>query len=451
MERILIVDDEPSILDSLSLILTHQKYSVDTCFNGFKAIEKVKENDYDLVLLDIKMPQMDGLEVLEKIMGINPRLVVVMISGHGNIETAVESTKKGAYYFLEKPFPDIPELMITIRNAINHKKSIDELYKLKNELIELNTIIGSSPIMKSVKDLIVKFASLNLNVLISGESGTGKMLVANQIHLTSDRSDKPFIIVNCATLDDPKANEQIFGVFEGDSVKVKGKLAEAEGGTLLFDEISNMPLDFQSKILKVIEEGSFSRLGQQNEIRINVRFLFSTNKDLEILINENKFREDLYHRINVLKIVIPSLRERAKDIEDLVSYFSEQLCKIYNLKSKKFTQNALSKLKSFRWAGNVRELKNLVERIIFTVDKEVIDEEDIEFPGSRHSKELNDLLNKDLSLNEFQNESEKLFLVKMLKDYKYNISQTAEALNIQRSHLYKLMNKYNIPTPSKIK
>ena len=451
MQRILIVDDEQNILDSLSLILTYNNYEVDTCLEGFTAIEKVKSVDYDLILLDIKMPKMDGIEVLEKIMEIDMDNVVIMISGHGNIETAVEATKKGAYNFLQKPLPDLHELKLTIKNAIEYKKSKEELKNYKQALLDSNKIVGSSNDIENVADLILKYADIKPNVFITGESGTGKMLVARQIHLHSSRADKPFININCANLTEDSADEELFGLYEDKVLKRKGQLESAQEGTILFDEISNLSLEVQSKILRVIEENKFTRMGKSDEINIDVRFIFSTNKDIESEIKDGNFRDDLFHRINVLRINIPPLRERPEDIEQLIKFFSGQICKVYNVKPKEFTEQALNNLKTFRWPGNVRELKNLIERLIFSVDKKVIDADDIELPGTKHSKFLNDLINKNMSLNEFQNESEKIFLMKMLNDYKYNITQTAEALKIQRSHMYKLMNKYNIPLPSKVK
>jgi two-component system, NtrC family, nitrogen regulation response regulator NtrX len=450
MGKILIVDDEQSILDVLLLVLTSEKHKVDTCMEGFSAIEKVKNNKYDLVLLDIKMPKMDGLEVLEKIIEIDKNLIVLMISGHGNFETAVEATKRGAYNYIQKP-PDLDELKLVIKNAIEYKKSKDEIEELRNELIESTNIIGTSEAIIEVKERIKKYSDLDLNVLIYGESGTGKMLVAKQLYLLSKRVDNPFIIVNCANLSDEKAEEELFGVFENGKLIRNGKLIESKGGYFLFDEISSLSLDVQSKILKVIEENKFKLPGQTEEIILDTRFIFTTNKNLEVEIVDGRFRDDLYHRINVLQIVIPALRDRAEDIEELIKSFTEQICKAYNINKKVFSDKAINHLKSFRWPGNVRELKNIIERLIFDLDKDIIDDDDIEIPGTKHSKLLNDLLNKNLTLNDFQNESEKVFIEKMLRDYKYNIVHTAEALKIQRSHLYKLLSKYNIPTPSKIK
>lgn len=450
-KRILIVDDEISIVESLSLILRHADYSVDYCYDGLSALKMYQEDNYDLILLDIKMPKMDGMEVLENIMQHNPDQLVIMISGHGNIETAVDATKKGAYYFLEKPLPDISELLIIIKNALELKQSKDELAKYKNELLSSNKLIGSSKDVQSVIELIEKYKNLDFNLLITGESGTGKLLVANLIHYNSRRAEYPFVIINCATLKGSNVDEELFGLVEEGNLKRKGKLEEAEGGTILFDEISNINTEIQSKLLKVIDEAKYTRVGDSKVRKTNVKFLFTTNKDLPFEIAEGRFREDFFHRINVMNINITPLRDRTEDIKELTEYFIHQVCKAYNISLKKFSNDAIKKLESFRWTGNVRELKNFIERIIFTVDSTVVEEEDIEVPETKHTKELNDLLNKNLSLNDFQNESERIFLLKVLKDYKFNISQTAEGLKIQRSHMYKLMTKYNIPTPTKTK
>lgn len=448
MSRILIVDDEPGITESLRLVLSGT-YEVDSSLDGFSAIKKVSSEQYDLMLLDIKMPKMDGLEVLEKVKEINPEMMVLMISGHGTIETAVESTRKGAFDFLEKPF-DMSNLLLKINNALELKKSRDEIKKIKNELLESVTLVGESEKMNDVKDKIHKFADLDLNVLISGESGTGKMLAARLLHELSSRADEPFININCATIREDNINEQLFGIYSNDKISVNGKFAEAGKGTILFDEISALSPAVQQIIFKVIEERKFSRAGEHNEIRLEARLLFSTNSDIESLMNDGLFREELYHRINVLNINMPPLREIPDDILLMIDYFSEKICKAYNIRPKKFSDSAKNILKEMRFPGNVRELRNLIERLIFTVDKNEVTEEDIDLPSTKHTKYLNELMNRNLSFNEFQNESEKLYIIKMLNDYKYNISQTADALKIQRSHLYNLMNKYSIPLPSKM-
>lgn len=448
MNKILIVDDEPGIIESLTLVLS-DSYEIDSCTDGFSALKKIASNEYDLILLDIKMPKMDGLEVLEKAKEINSELMVIMISGHGTIETAIESTRRGAFDFLEKPF-DISNLLLKINNALELKKSKDEIRRIKNELLESIELVGQSSQIADIKDKINKFANLDINVLISGESGTGKMLAARLLHALSNRSDMPFININCATLTEDKINEELFGVYEGNKLSIKGKFVEAESGVILFDEISALSKEVQAIILKVIDERKFTRTGENQEILIDARLLFSTNKNIEELVSEGLFREDLYHRINVLNLLMPPLREISEDIPILTEYFSKQICKAYNIEPKHFSEGAIEILKQMRFPGNIRELKNLIERLIFTIDKNIIEEDDIELPSTRHSKFFNELLNKNMSFNEFQNESEKLFIIKMLNDYKYNISQTADALKIQRSHLYNLMNKYSIPLPSKL-
>jgi DNA-binding NtrC family response regulator len=450
MSKILIVDDEESIIESITMVLSTDGYDIEGCLNGISAIQKVKNTEYDIILLDIKMPKMDGIEVLEKIMEINKNSVVIMISGHGTIETAVEATKKGAYNFLQKPLPDLYELKLIIKNAIDFKKSRDELRRVKKEFRESNKIIGKSEKIKNVLEFVTKFSKLNSNVLITGESGTGKELIARQIHLESARADNPFIEINSANLNEEKIDSEIFGTLEND-IFISGKFEQADGGTIFFDEISNLSQDVQSKLLSVIETNKITRVGSNVNIHLDLRFIFGTNKNLTEEVEAKNFREDFYHRINVLPINLPALRERPEDINELIDYFIEKLCIENKIPKKKFSAKAKDMLLTFRWPGNVRELKNLVERLIITIDKEVIDNEDIEFAGSKQSREFTELFNKNMSLNDFQNESEKIFILKMLNDYKYNISKTADALQIQRSHLYNLMTKYNIPTPSKIK
>ncbi|MCX7834247.1 MAG: sigma-54 dependent transcriptional regulator [Ignavibacteria bacterium] len=448
MAKILVVDDDISIVESFNMVLPKTEFEIDTSNDGPDALRKIKQKNYDLIFLDIKMPKMDGIEVLEKIMEYNNDLIVIMISGHATIETAVESTKKGAYDFLEKPF-GLDELDIKIKNALKYKRSKDELKKLKEEVLKSYEIVGVSEKINKVRELISKYSNLDFNILITGESGTGKMLVARQIHITSSRSEYPFITINCAVLNEENLETELFGKYQNNNLITKGKLLEAEEGSILFDEISCLSLEVQSKLLKVIDERKFSATGLSGEINLKSRLLFSTNQDLESLIEENNFRHDLYHRINVLNINIPPLRERVEDIPVLADYFIKQISLLYNVREKRLTENAKEKLMGFRFPGNVRELKNLIERIIFTVEKNVIDADDILIPDTRHTIYFSELFNKNLTLNDFQNESEKLFIQKVLNDYKYNIKQTADALKIQRSHLYKLMNKYKIPLPSR--
>lgn len=448
MGKILIVDDEPGIVETFVMVLEDTGYEIDFCLDGFTALEKIATNEYDIVFLDIKMPKMDGIEVLEKAIEINKDLVVVMISGHGTIETAVESTKKGAYDFLEKPF-GLVELNLKFQNALKLKKSKDEIKKYREELLQSNDFSGDSIAISDVREKIVKFANSESNILITGESGTGKMLAAKLIHLKSLRSEKPFVKVNCARLNKDNIETELFGKTENNKLISQGKFYEAEEGTVLFDEIANLSAESQMIIFKVIEEKKFIREGESKESIINARFIFTTNQDIESMIEDKLFRSEFYHRINVLNINIPPLRERTEDIPVLIKLFSSQISKSYNINEKNFSERAVEILKTLRYPGNVRELRNMIERLIFTVNKDTIDSDDIDIPETRHTRTFSELFNKNMSLNDFQNESEKLFLIKMLNDYDYNVSRTADALKIQRSHMYKLINKYDIRKPSK--
>lgn len=448
MGKILIVDDEAGIVETFKLVLEDTGFEIDSCLDGFSALEKIRTTDYDVVFLDIKMPKMDGIEVLEKAMEINKDLVVIMISGHGTVETAVESTKKGAYDFLEKPF-GLALLNMKFQNAVKLKKTRDEIRKYREEILQSNEIFGESESVNDLKQRIKNFSDLELNVLITGESGTGKTLTAKLIHYNSKRSEKPLININCAGLNQDNIESELFGKFENGKLFSKGKLIEADEGTVLFDEVANLSVESQMLIFKVIEEKKFIRAGESGETYVNARFIFTTNRDIENLIQENLFRSEFYHRINVLNINIPPLRERIDDIPVLIKMFNLQISRLHNIREKRFSEGAMEILKTLRYPGNVRELRNLVERLVFTVNKSVIDTDDVELPETKHTRSFSELLNKNMSLNEFQNESEKIFLVKMLNDYDYNISRTADALQIQRSHLYKLINKYNIPKPLK--
>lgn len=448
MGKILIVDDEAGIVETFKLVLEDTGFEIDSCLDGFSALEKIRTTDYDVVFLDIKMPKMDGIEVLEKAMEINKDLVVIMISGHGTVETAVESTKKGAYDFLEKPF-GLALLNMKFQNAVKLKKTRDEIRKYREEILQSNEIFGESESVNDLKQRIKNFSDLELNVLITGESGTGKTLTAKLIHYNSKRSEKPLININCAGLNQDNIESELFGKFENGKLFSKGKLIEADEGTVLFDEVANLSVESQMLIFKVIEEKKFIRAGESGETYVNARFIFTTNRDIENLIQENLFRSEFYHRINVLNINIPPLRERIDDIPVLIKMFNLQISRLHNIREKRFSEGAMEILKTLRYPGNVRELRNLVERLVFTVNKSVIDTDDVELPETKHTRSFSELLNKNMSLNEFQNESEKIFLVKMLNDYDYNISRTADALQIQRSYLYKLINKYNIPKPLK--
>lgn len=375
MTNILIIDDEKSIRNTLKEILEYEKYTVHEAEDGIQGLEKIKSGKYDLIMCDIKMPKLDGLELLEKTMDIGIETPVVMISGHGNIETAVEAIKKGAFDYISKPL-DLNRLLITVKNAIDKKELVQETRKLKrkiNEKIGGTQIIGESEGIKRVKDMISKVAPSDARVLITGANGTGKELVARSIHEKSNRSSAPFIEVNCAAIPSELIESELFGHEKGAFTSAikdrKGCFEQAEGGTLFLDEIGDMSLSAQAKVLRALQESRITRVGGEKEIKVNVRVLAATNKDLVKEISENNFREDLYHRLGVILIHVPSLNERKDDVPILANYFLEQLCQDHGIATKTFDKAALEELKNVNWTGNIRELRNIVERLIILCDK----------------------------------------------------------------------------------
>ena len=379
MTNILIIDDEKSIRNTLKEILEYEKYTVHEAEDGIQGLEKIKSGKYDLIMCDIKMPKLDGLELLEKTMDIGIETPVVMISGHGNIETAVEAIKKGAFDYISKPL-DLNRLLITVKNAIDKKELVQETRKLKrkiNEKIGGTQIIGESEGIKRVKDMISKVAPSDARVLITGANGTGKELVARSIHEKSNRSSAPFIEVNCAAIPSELIESELFGHEKGAFTSAikdrKGCFEQAEGGTLFLDEIGDMSLSAQAKVLRALQESRITRVGGEKEIKVNVRVLAATNKDLVKEISENNFREDLYHRLGVILIHVPSLNERKDDVPILANYFLEQLCQDHGIATKTFDKAALEELKNVNWTGNIRELRNIVERLIILCDKIITD------------------------------------------------------------------------------
>jgi len=379
MAKVLVVDDESSIRRTLKEILEFEKYEVALAPDGMTALEMVAENGFDVILLDIKMPEMDGIEVLEKlqVMTDSP---VVMISGHGTIETAVEAIKKGAYDFVVKP-PDLNRLLITLRNAIDKKDLVIQTKRLKKEVEQKYVIVGESPKMIQLKEMISRVAPTGARVLISGENGTGKELVARQIHVQSPRAKMPFIEVNCAAIPSELIESQLFGHEKGSFTSAikqrKGDFELANGGTLFLDEIGDMSLSAQAKVLRALQENKITRVGGEKEIQVDVRVLAATNKDLAEEIKKGNFREDLYHRISVIVIEVPPLRERKEDIPLLVEYFIEELVQERGRPSSGITENALKRLAEYPWTGNVRELHNVVERLLILCDGEIT-EKDVE-------------------------------------------------------------------------
>ena len=367
MASILVVDDEKSIRNTLKDVLEYEKYTVDVAEDGFRALELFKEHQYNVVLCDIKMPKMDGIEVLEKIMEEAGDTQVIMISGHGNIDTAVESIKKGAFDFIEKP-PDMNRLLITIRNALDKSNLITETRVLKKKISKKYEIVGESPAIQKVKTLIERVASTEARVLITGANGTGKELVAHQLHERSNRASAPFVEVNCAAIPSELIESELFGHEKGSFTSAykqrKGKFEQAQGGTLFLDEIGDMSLSAQAKVLRALQENKITRVGSDKDIPVDVRIIAATNKDLMEEIHKNNFREDLYHRLSVIIIHVPALNERLEDIPLLTKYFSELICNEYGMPIKTFTDDAMEELKKINWTGNIREFRNVIERLI---------------------------------------------------------------------------------------
>ncbi|HAX47966.1 MAG TPA: Fis family transcriptional regulator, partial [Bacteroidetes bacterium] len=424
----------------------------ERAFNGPTGIEKFKETAPDLVLLDIRMPKMDGIEVLQELRKIDKQSIVIMISGHGNIETAVQTTKLGAYDFISKPF-DVERLKLTIQNGLNYKKLLAENESMKQKFDAEAEFLGASDEMRRLKDQVSKIASTSSRVLITGENGTGKELAAKQIHKLSDRADKPFIHLNCAIIPKDLLEVELFGCVEGylsfSPGRRIGRFEMADRGTLFLDEIADLSMESQGKLLNVLGENKIEPLGSSNFIPVDVRVIASTNRNLTELIAEGRFREDLFHRLNVLTLVLPPLRNRKEDIPELVCHFTKEITLKNDMPEKTFTPKALEYLSSLKWPGNVRELKNTIERLIILSDSDVIDRKNIEAENRSYNSEMDKLINSESTLRDFQDISEKIFIERKLTDNNWNISKTAEALDIQRSHLYTKIKQFNIENPEK--
>lgn len=382
MAKILVIDDERSIRNTLKDILEYEKYDVDLAEDGIKALEKVKTAEYDIILCDIKMPGMDGIEVLEKLGEITPDTPVVMISGHGNIDTAVDSIKKGAFDYIEKPL-DLNRLLITIRNAMDKSSLVTETKILKKKVSKKYEIVGESPALKSVVEMADRVAKTDARVLITGANGTGKELVARRIHDQSNRSTGPFIEVNCAAIPSELIESELFGHEKGaftSAVKQHiGKFEQANGGTLFLDEIGDMSLPAQAKVLRVLQESIISRVGGDKHIKVDVRVVAATNKNISAEIAENNFREDLYHRLSVILIRVPSLNERLEDIPLLASHFIQVICDEYGMPVKTISNDAIIELQKINWTGNIREFRNVVERLIILCDQNITGDDVLKF------------------------------------------------------------------------
>ncbi len=430
MAKILIVDDDKSIRKTLTNILQFEKYQVDEAADGFECIIKLKRDNFDIIILDIKMPKMDGMETLERIQKLKPDIPVVMISGHGTIDTAVEAVKKGAYDFIQKP-PDLNRMLITLRNALDKSTLITEKKILQTKITgsQNTTIVGKSSKLKDMFDTIERVAPTEARVLVMGPNGTGKELVARRIHSQSNRKENSLIEVNCAAIPSELIESELFGHEKGSftsAVKQRiGKFELANGGTLFLDEIGDMSLSAQAKVLRALQENRITRVGGEKEIKVNVRVIAATNKDLKKQIKLGKFREDLYHRLAVIIINVPPLNERLEDIPLLVEHFSKLICKEYSVAKKDFTAGAIKELQNMGWTGNIRELRNVVERLIILGGKSVskTDVQKYVLNKQKDKDALNDLFNK------FDNLSELYEFIKGKYDvYQQNLEENLEMI-----------------------
>jgi len=379
MAKILVTDDESSIRRTLKDILEFEKHEVDLAQDGPTCLDMARATAYDVILLDIKMPEMDGMEVLERLMGFS-EAPVIMISGHGTIQTAVEAIKKGAYDFIVKP-PDLNRLLISVRNAIDKQDLVQQTRKLKREVEKKYEMVGESPEIQSIFEMIQKVAPTSARVLITGENGTGKELVARQLHQLSSRANAPFIEVNCAAIPSELIESQLFGHEKGSFTSAikqrRGDFELAHGGTLFLDEIGDMSQSAQAKVLRALQENKITRVGGEKDINVDVRIIAATNKNLKEEIAGGRFREDLYHRLSVIVIEVPPLRDRQNDITLLTQRFIEEICRIQGRPQVTITEEALTALQQFKWSGNVRELRNVVERLVILSGQEIT-QDDIE-------------------------------------------------------------------------
>ena len=451
--RILVIDDEAAIRDSLRMILEYEGYEFLGAATGQDGLAMVDRENPDLVFLDIKMPGMDGLEVLQRIKAANETVPVVMISGHATVTTAVDATKLGALDFIEKPLAS-ERVLVTIRNAIDRSRLADENRSLKRVVEVRHQIVGESPHLKKVMDAIRRAAPTNATVLITGESGVGKELVARAIHRNSLRSRERFVQVNCAAIPDDLIESELFGhekgSFTGATEKQIGKFEQADKGTIFLDEVGDMSLKTQAKVLRVLQEGEVERLGSARTIKVDVRVIAATNKNLEEEIEKGTFREDLYFRLAVIPIYVPPLRERKDDIPLLVRHFADLFARDNNFRPKRVTPAAMDVLQRYRWKGNIRELRNTVERLIIMTPADSIDlpdlPESIRVDGPSRGPD-NETVRAG-TLREHKEVSERAFLVQKLRETGWNISKTAELIDTPRSNLYKKLEQYNIKQES---
>jgi len=441
---ILVIDDEEGIRDTLEGILEDEGYAVITAETAEDGLEQLRKAAPDLVILDIWLPNMDGIEALSHIRDISSELPVIMISGHANIDLAVKSTKLGAYDFLEKPL-SLDRIILTVERALEKISLLKKYRELKKDVEKKVVLIGSSSAMKGIQEQVELAAKSNARVLITGESGSGKEVVARLLHAESDRADRPFVEMNCAAIPQELIESELFGhekgSFTGAFEAKKGKFELAHHGTLFLDEIGDMSLATQAKVLRVLETQSFQKVGGSKNIQVDVRIIAATNKNLIEEIKKEKFREDLYFRLNVITINIPPLRERKEDIPELSEHFLTSFAHEYRRSKKTFSEKSLRKLQSYEWPGNVRELRNFIEKMMIMVPDDSIEEKHLEFRSEdsalfRYSK-----------LKDAREAFEKQFIEKKLMENNWNVSKTAEVLEVERSNLHRKIKAYGINMP----
>ena len=449
--RVLIVDDEKGIREALKQVLEYEEIEVQTCASGHEALRVYPEFHPHLVFLDVKMEGMDGLETLKRVRELDPHAQVVMISGHGTIQTAVEATQLGAYDFLEKPL-DTDRILLTLRNALQHVVLVSENVRLKQEVHAQYEIVGSSKAIRQVIERLEKVAPTAARVLITGQNGTGKELVARAIHALSPRAGGPFVEVNCAAIPSELIESELFGhvkgSFTGAFADRAGKFELADGGTLFLDEIGDMSLSAQAKVLRALQEGVISRVGSGKTLTVDVRVIAATNKHLEQEIREGRFREDLLYRVNVVPIEVPPLRERRADIPQLVAHFAAELAR-GGLPPKDIGPAAVQRLTAHDWPGNIRELKNGVERLLILAAGDTVTEADVErlvgkADGARTDAGEDATWLRAATFEEFKQAAERAFLATKLQEHDWNVSETARTLQMPRSNLYKKIERYGL-------
>jgi two-component system nitrogen regulation response regulator NtrX len=468
--RVLVIDDEEAIRKSLRMVLEYEGYEFLEAASGPEGLETLKREAPDAVLLDIKMPGMDGLEVLDVLRGRDQQMAVLMISGHGDIPTAVEAIHKGAYDFIEKPL-ESERVLTALRNAIERKRLRDENLALRHEVEGKYVLIGEAPVMKAVLESVARAAPTNATVLIAGESGTGKELIAWEIHRRSARAGKTFIKVNCAAIPEELIESELFGhekgSFTGATARQTGKFTQADGGTIFLDEIGDMSPRTQAKVLRVLEGGEVEPVGLAKTLRVDVRVIAATNKDLPAEIRAQRFREDLFFRLNVVPVISPPLRDRREDIPRLVAHFAGLFAGDNNRRKRSFTADAMAIIQGRPWRGNVRELRNFVERVLILTEGDPIEEQDVleveqEAPGfeplapgdaagpapagvaeARPGSGGPDPA-RFTTLHEYREEAEKVFLLRKLREFRWNVSRMAKAIDTPRSNLYKKLEQYGI-------